>query len=568
MRARHLALSADEPDAEAAALLEASADRARRRGAAARAAELAAHAVRLTPGGDADAARRRTLAQVGHLAASGEVGRALEVADGLIAGLPPGAARAEALILRAQLEDDDLETGEALLRRALDDARDDALLRGRVLDMLGWLRAVFRGDVAAGVADLREAVEIADAVGDVDLQVRALAALGHLETLAGTPRPDLMQRAMELEARIEEPLLWAGPRALLAKHRLWAGDLPEARALFEALLDDAVRNGNERLRPYCLYDLALVDCAEGDLAAAEARLHLGLEAASDAEDAHVGSWLLYPLAHLDAWRGRAADARSRAEGILEWAARRGEGPGQARARGLLGLLSLSEGDAEAAAGELAEAAHRLAAMGVGHPAAIPVLPDAVEALAACGRAAEAGELLARLEAASRETGPWAAAAAARSRGMLLLSGAAPEDALGPLQHAAAQFEALGFRLDAARAVLGYGRALLRAGRRGQAADALADARARFAAMSASLWEARAIEDLERASPGRSAGELTPTERRVAALVAVGQRNRQIGQTLFMSVASVEAHLTRIYRKLGIGSRSELARLVAEGRVET
>ena len=116
-------------------------------------------------------------------------------------------------------------------------------------------------------------------------------------------------------------------------------------------------------------------------------------------------------------------------------------------------------------------------------------------------------------------------------------------------------------------MLGHGRALLRAGRRGQAADALADARARFAAMSASLWEARAVEDLERASPGRSAGELTPTERRVAALVAAGQRNRQIGQTLFMSVASVEAHLTRIYRKLGIGSRSELARLVAERRFD-
>ncbi len=416
VRARHLALSADEPDAEIAALLEASAGRARRRGAAARAAELAGHAVRLTPDGDADAARRRTLAQVGHLAASGEVGRALELADDLIAGLPAGGERAEALILRAQLEDDDLQTGEALLQRALEEARDDALLRGRVLDMLGWLRAVFRGDVPAGVADLREAVTIADAVGDVDLQVRSLAALGHLEALSGTPRPDLMERAIDLEARIDEPLLWAGPRALLAKHRLWAGDLPEARALFQAVLDDAVRNGNERLRPYCLYDLALVDCVEGDLEAAEARLHLGLEAASDAEDAHVGSWLLYPLAHVDAWRGRAAEARSRAEGILEWAARRGEGPAQARARGLLGLLSLSEGDAETAAGELAEAARRLAAMGVGHPAAIPVLPDAVEALAACGRADEARELLGRLEAAARENGPWTAAAAARSRG--------------------------------------------------------------------------------------------------------------------------------------------------------
>jgi len=83
-------------------------------------------------------------------------------------------------------------------------------------------------------------------------------------------------------------------------------------------------------------------------------------------------------------------------------------------------------------------------------------------------------------------------------------------------------------------------------------------------MGASLWEARAVEELERASPGRAAGELTSTELRVATLVARGLRNREIGQTLFMSVATVEAHLTRIYRKLDIRSRSELARLVAEG----
>jgi DNA-binding NarL/FixJ family response regulator len=60
--------------------------------------------------------------------------------------------------------------------------------------------------------------------------------------------------------------------------------------------------------------------------------------------------------------------------------------------------------------------------------------------------------------------------------------------------------------------------------------------------------------------------LTPTERRVADLVAEGMRNRDIGGTLYMSVGTVEAHLTRIYRKLGIRCRSDLARLVTEGRV--
>ena len=53
---------------------------------------------------------------------------------------------------------------------------------------------------------------------------------------------------------------------------------------------------------------------------------------------------------------------------------------------------------------------------------------------------------------------------------------------------------------------------------------------------------------------------------MAALVAEGRKNREIGQTLYMSVATVEAHLTRIYRMLDLRSRSELARLVAEGTV--
>jgi len=86
-------------------------------------------------------------------------------------------------------------------------------------------------------------------------------------------------------------------------------------------------------------------------------------------------------------------------------------------------------------------------------------------------------------------------------------------------------------------------------------------------MGARLWEARAIEELERVAPGRAAGELTPTEARVAQLIAEGMRNKEIGAALFISVATVEAHLTRIYRKLGIRSRTELARLVVDGELD-
>ena len=204
-------------------------------------------------------------------------------------------------------------------------------------------------------------------------------------------------------------------------------------------------------------------------------------------------------------------------------------------------------------------------MGYRNPGAFPVLPDAIEALALSGDQAAAEALLARLEQeAEAIASPWALAAAERARGTLALARGSPGDAAALLRSAADAFERLGCAPDAARAVLLHGRALLRAGRRAHAADALADARRRFAAIGAPLWEARATAELERAAPGRARGELTPTERRIAGLVAEGRRNREIGQALFMSVATVEAHLTRTYRKLGIRSRSELARRVADG----
>ncbi|MGH2539937.1 MAG: helix-turn-helix domain-containing protein [Actinomycetota bacterium] len=74
----------------------------------------------------------------------------------------------------------------------------------------------------------------------------------------------------------------------------------------------------------------------------------------------------------------------------------------------------------------------------------------------------------------------------------------------------------------------------------------------------------------RARTGRSRSlglELTSTERRVAAAVTEGMKNKEIAQAMFVSVATVEAHLTRIYRKLGVRSRGELIRLVSDGSLE-
>jgi DNA-binding NarL/FixJ family response regulator len=495
------------------------------------------------------------------------MGRALALADGLVAGRPPGPARAEALVQRAQLEDEDVEAGEALLVRALEDAGGDELLRGRVLDQLGWLRGVFRGDLSAGIACAREALAVAESLGDREFEMSAAAGLSNMETLAGTPRPDLMARAVEIEGEMGRPAVWVGPRVLLAEQLLWAGDLPGARALLEVAEAEAARSSNERWGPYGLYDLAAVESAAGNLAEADALLGRAIEAARDSEDAHVESWIFYRLALVATWLGRAEDAREAAGRRLDVAGRRGGRPGIARARSVLGLLALSEGDAGAAARELAEAARLLAEMGFAHPGAVPALPDGIEALALAGEVEAAGALLGRLEREAGAVGSaWSLAAAERSRGVVALAGGAAEAAAALLESGAAGFRRLGFLPDAARAELLLGRALLRAGRRTAAAEALSTSLERFSAMGAVLWEARAAEELERVPPGRVAGELTPTEKRVAGLVAKGLKNREIAETLFLSVATVEAHLTRIYRKLDIRSRSELARLVAEGAV--
>jgi DNA-binding CsgD family transcriptional regulator len=564
VRARHLALSTVDPDEDVARELEEAATRANAAGASALAAEFAGHAVRLTPAGAPERARRAGL-EIDGLAAAGEAGRALALADQLLGELPPGPARAEALLRRALLEDDDRATAESLLLRVLDDAADVPGLRARALIRLGHLRVVDAGQMRTAVARVSEALELADQSGDEQLQLYAASRLGHLQALSGAPRPELMARAVELEQRLGSPRMFSGPRLLLGKQLLYGGDLEASRRLLHELHDESVRSGNEFVRPRCLYDLALVECAAGDLEAAGRCVEQGLEAVRDARYTDLERLLLYPLALVQAWRGNAGEARSAATELLQRAQRRGGSIGQALARRVLGQLALACGDAEGAASELGEAARILDEVGIAHPGAFPVLADAAEALACAGNRDDAGRLLLRLQSqAAACSSRWAAASALRARGALLLAGGQPGEAIEPLTEALEVLDELGHRPEAARAALVLGRALLRDGRRARAGEAFADAERRFSRIGAALWRERAAEELERAAPGRTAGELTAAERRVAALVAQGRRNRQIAQTLFMSVATVEAHLTRTYRKLRIGSRSDLARLVADG----
>jgi DNA-binding CsgD family transcriptional regulator len=105
----------------------------------------------------------------------------------------------------------------------------------------------------------------------------------------------------------------------------------------------------------------------------------------------------------------------------------------------------------------------------------------------------------------------------------------------------------------------------RAKRWADARRSLEEARRTFDRIEARLWLKRAEEELGRVPGRRSGGEtLTPTERRVVELVVEGRPNKEVAAALFVTVKSVEANLSRIYTKLGVRSRSELARRMAEG----
>lgn len=120
-------------------------------------------------------------------------------------------------------------------------------------------------------------------------------------------------------------------------------------------------------------------------------------------------------------------------------------------------------------------------------------------------------------------------------------------------------------LERARTLLAYGTAQRRAKQKRPARHSLEEALATFNSLGAAAWINRAEAELSRIAPAAAGiGSLTPTEARVAELVAGGRTNREVAAGLFLSEKTVEANLSRIYAKLSVRSRTELAaRLTAQ-----
>jgi DNA-binding CsgD family transcriptional regulator len=206
---------------------------------------------------------------------------------------------------------------------------------------------------------------------------------------------------------------------------------------------------------------------------------------------------------------------------------------------------------------------RLSALGYHDPTA-PVWADGVEVLLGLGELERARAYVDLHETyARRASNPLALGCVARCRGLLAAAEGDNDAAFEPLERAVAELEALPYPLEYGRALLCLGSVYRKAKRKGAARDALERSEAVFRGLGARLWAEKTAAELRRIS-GRRRGSasLTETEQRVAELAAQGRSNKRIAAELLISVHTVGAHLSQVYRKLGISSRSELPSTLA------
>jgi ATP/maltotriose-dependent transcriptional regulator MalT len=372
-----------------------------------------------------------------------------------------------------------------------------------------------------------------------------------------------MDRAVALERQTEHwpSALVLRPTYAFAQLLKYTSGLDEARGAFRVLLETARDRGDENPIPVLLYHLAELECWAGNWEEAAKHAEEAVETAQQAGMRFSTSLALYARCLVGAHQGRVEEALAAGREGLLVAGETGVALSEALNLKALGFLHLSVGDPGEAHGYLERALALASSMGVSEPAYLRLEPDAVEALVELGQHDRAEAMLAPFE--KRATGSdtaWTRATAARSRGLLEAARGDVESAVAVLRRAVELHDRVGQPFELGRTLLALGRALRRGKQKRATRESLEQSASIFESLGARLWAERARAEISRIG-GRAAGtvELTPTEARVATLAADGMTNREIADALFMTLRTVEWNLSKVYRKLQVRSRSELAR---------
>jgi DNA-binding CsgD family transcriptional regulator len=569
-RAWHLAAAAIGPDAEAASRLEEAAGRATARGAHGVAADALQRAAQLSD--DPDAQSRRLYAAALAAATGGAYERC--------AALLEPVTEIEDPRVRAQVRH---MLALVTMTGGIGDVMDCSVLLSeeaeRILPIDPGLAAAMYADAGlmAGVADRIELIlpsaeraiaalpEGAPAM--VRCQVQSLLGMGlALAGRTGAAREALDRAGAVLDGPWElSPATQSSAFGLLA--RVSTGQEMLLLEEIGVMTRAARETGTLGLLPYLLSVAADARQRVGDWDGAARAAAEAIEIAEEHEQLGLLPFGLVISGRLRAARGERSQAREEIERGMALAEGVEMGVILVWAHAALGFLALGDGNTEEAIAELEWVRESHRSTGTEDPTIVPWAPDLVEALTQAGRRDEAESASAQLDAQAEATGvALPRALAARCRGLIAEADFEREfeSALELHAEASAPFER-------GRTLLAYGSRLHRARRRVDGRERLREALEVFEGLGATPWAKRTEAELTAAGaihrdPIADPDELSPQEIRVAVAVAAGATNREVAAKLYLSPKTIEFHLGRVYRKLGIHSRTELATLVAKGKL--
>jgi DNA-binding CsgD family transcriptional regulator len=552
----HRAQAAAAPDEEVATELERSAARAQARGGLAAAAAFLERAVELSPEPTRRARRALVAAETKFQAG------ALDDALDLLATAESSAAlddvlRAHAHLLRAQVAFASRRGSDAaplLLAAARElTAVDPSLARATYLEALSAATFAGRLSHGGGLVEISRAALAGPSPEQPrpsDLLLHGLAVRATEGYAAGAPllkeALDAFQGEADLSSNDARWLWFAGLIALF----MWDDDA--WTVLFTRQVELARETGALSALAFALGSGIAVYAFFGELSTA-AVLEEELRAASEATGTAADPSALLSLA---AVRGHEADFSGLIQSTIGDAEARGEGIALTIAEFLSGCLYNGLGRYEAALAAVAPA-ERVHAEGP----AIWALTELVEAAVRSGQPERARRAFERVVQTTRAAGTdWALGIEARLRALL----SDGDDADRLYLEAISRLSRTRIRVQLARTHLLYGEWLRRERRRLEAREQLRTAYEFFRDAGVEAFAERARLELE-ATGGHARkrtvdtlDQLTPQETQVARLAAQGETNRAIAARLFISASTVEYHLRKAFRKLGVKSRTQLS----------
>jgi DNA-binding CsgD family transcriptional regulator len=554
-RAWHRAQAASLPDEDVAAELERSAARAQARGGFAAAAAFLERATALTP----DEARRsgRALAAAQAKVQAG----ALDDAASLLATAESSPLseleQAAVALLRGQISFLTTRGSDATMQLLEAAAQlrtlDPELARETYLDAL--TAAIFAGPLAAPgtssaeVARAAKAAPRAPTPRGLDLLLDGLVALLTETYVAAAPILRETHRTFGDEMPQHEQLRWMWGGTVSAMH-LWDDEGWERLA--DRHLQLVRETGALGDLPIALSHRCQMHVFAGELTAAASLL----KAIQDATELTGSPLAPYHAVGAMAMRGREAEATRFMDKARAEVTERGEGAG-------LEFIDWAEAVLHNGLGRYEEAltsARRV----LEEAELVPVnwvMPELIEAAARTGDHELAAETQRQLTERAMASGTeWALGLAARSHALTVADEGADDLYVEAIEHLMRTRMAV----DLARAHLLYGEWLRRQNRRVDAREQLRTAHNMFTDFGMEGFVERTrIELLATGEHARSRsvetlGQLTPQEEQISRLVAQGNTNREIAAQLFISPRTVEYHLHKAFRKLGVRSRTELA----------